>query len=227
MNRMCYGFLFCVVLASCSWRDTNVEGSSTGRAFKQDLRPLGKTMVYECNGYDFITRLGPGEMALWLEDRYVILSQVRAASGVRYEEGDTAFWMKGETASLTVDGQFFPDCRQSPRRVPWEDARRRGVDFRAVGNEPGWYLELQRGRQLLFVEDHGMRRVLIPDPVEETGEGVRSYHGVNGSDQLQVEVVERFCSDSMSGERYPGRVTVTLNGKHFSGCGRALDHPWK
>ena len=38
-------------------------------------------------------------MAIWLDDRYMILSQVRAASGVKYQEGDTEFWIKGDEAS--------------------------------------------------------------------------------------------------------------------------------
>ena len=34
--------------------------------FHPDERPLAKTLVYDCNGFEFVTRLGPGEMALWL-----------------------------------------------------------------------------------------------------------------------------------------------------------------
>ena len=217
--------LLSLALVGCSWGGGDKGAAAAG--FNQDLRPLGNTMVYECSGYDFIARLGPGEMALWLEDRYVILSQVRAASGVRYEEGDTMFWSKGGRASLTIDGQLYPECQLSPQRVPWEDARRRGVDFRAVGNEPGWYLEIQRGRQLLFVEADGMKRVLIPDPVEEEVEGTRTYLGSSGPNQLQVDIVEQFCADTMSEERYTNQVTVTHNKKRFTGCGRSLDYPWK
>ncbi len=219
--------LLCAALAGCSWGGGDKGAAPATAGFNQDLRPLAKTMVYECVGYDFIARLGPGEMALWLEDRYVILSQVRVASGVRYEEGDTMFWSQGDQASLAVDGQLYSECQLSPQRVPWEDARRRGVDFRAVGNEPGWYLEVQRGRQLLFVEANGMRRVLIPDPVEEEVEGMRTYLGSSGANHLQVDIVEQLCADTMSGERYNNKVTVTHNKKRFSGCGRSLDYPWK
>mgnify|MGYP003654375749 FL=1 len=129
--------------------------------FRPDDRPLATTLVYDCNGYDFIARLGPGEMAVWLPDRYTVLSQVRSASGTLYEEGDIAFWSKGDDAILTVVDQSYMNCQLQPRRVPWEDARRRGVDFRGVGNEPGWHVEIQAGRQILFVSGYGSERVLV------------------------------------------------------------------
>ena len=195
--------------------------------FNQDIRQLGKTMVYECSGYDFIARLGPGEMAVWLEDRYTILSQVRSASGVRYQEGDTVFWTKGDEAMLTVDNQRYEGCHLVPGRVPWEDARRRGVEFRAVGNEPGWYLEIHPGRHLLFVGDAGMQRVLLPDPGAKLSGFTRVYHAISETNDLQVEIVDEICSDTMSGTSFPSQVTVYLNGNTLFGCGRSLNNPWQ
>ena len=195
--------------------------------FHPDERPLAKTMVYDCNGYDFIARLGPGEMALWLPERYVILSQVRSASGAKYEEGDIEFWSKGDEAMLTVGNQQYLNCILVPGRVPWEDARRRGVAFRAVGNEPGWSLEIQNDRHLLFIGEYGMRRVATPDPGVQLQGDVRRYHAVTESADLQVEISEELCTDTMSGETFPTRVTVTLSDDIFYGCGRDLDYPWQ
>ena len=195
--------------------------------FHPDQRPLAKTMVYDCNGYDFIARLGPGEMAVWLPDRYVILSQVRSASGTKYVEGDIEFWSKGDEAVLNVGSQQHLNCALVPWRVPWEDARRRGVEFRAVGNEPGWTLEIKKDRHLLFLGDYGMRRVATPNPGMQSPGGVRSYHAVTESADLQVEIIEEPCFDTMSAEPFPGQVTVTLDGDIFYGCGRDLDYPWE
>lgn len=195
--------------------------------WNQDPRPLGKTLVYECADYEFIARLGPGEMAVWLEDRYLVLSQVRSASGVKYEEGDTVFWMKGTEASLLLDGQRFSDCQLNPARAPWEDARRRGVNFRAVGNEPGWYLEIQRERFLLFVGDYGMQRVMMEDPGEQRQGELRRYHAIQGGNELQVEIVDQNCTDSMKGDAFPSSVQVRLNDRTFNGCGMDLAYPWQ
>jgi membrane-bound inhibitor of C-type lysozyme len=219
--------LFCFSLAACGGDDARRSESLGLADFTPDERPLATTLVYECNGYEFVARLGPGEMALWLEDRYVILSQVRSASGTLYEEGDISFWSKGDEAMLTVAGQNYQNCHLLPERVPWEDARRRGVKFRAAGNEPGWYLEIQGGRQLLFVADYGLQRVMVSDPVEERIDPAHVYHGTTGVDDLRVVIVDVPCFDTMSGDAFPSHVEVTLNGVTYPGCGRSLDYPWE
>ncbi len=216
-----------LVLVACGGQDVHGTQPPPVADWNSDPRPLGKTLVYECADYEFVARLGPGEMAVWLEDRYLILSQVRAASGVKYEEGDTVFWMKGEEASLLLDGQRFTDCQLNPARAPWEDARRRGVDFRAVGNEPGWYLEIQAGRQLLFVGDYGMQRVLLPDPGEQQIGDQRVYHAAGEGNELRVQISVETCSDSMKGETFSASVLLQLNGVEYRGCGMMLDHPWQ
>jgi uncharacterized membrane protein/membrane-bound inhibitor of C-type lysozyme len=214
-----------MVLMGCA--GGNLKAAEPVTNFHSDERPLAKTMVYDCNGYDFIARLGPGEMAVWLPDRYVILSQVRSASGTKYVEGDIEFWSKGDEAMVTVGDQQHFNCTLVPWRVPWEDARRRGVEFRAVGNEPGWSLEIQGEKHLLFLGDYGMQRVALPNPGVQTQGNVRRYHAITESVELQLEIVQQSCFDSMSGEPFPNQVTVTLDGDIFYGCGRDLDYPWE
>ena len=221
-----YALAICTVLAGCGGGDVRSSESAVV-GYSQDQRPLGKTMVYECSGYEFIARLGPGEMAVWLEDRYLILSRVRSASGVKYEEGDTVFWSKGEEVSLLVDRQRYSDCRLAPQRVPWEDARRRGVNFRAVGNEPGWTVEIQRDRHLLFVGDYGMERVMIPDPVDESHGSTRIYYGKTQANELRIEIVDELCTDTMKADSFPSQVLVYINGTTLWGCGRDLSYPWE
>ena len=215
----------CAALLGCASGNSRSQGG--GGDFKPDPRPLATTMVYECNGYQFTARLGPGEMAVWLPDRYIVLSQVRSDSGILYQEGDVEFWQQGEEAVFTVGRQQFMNCAQNFRAVPWEDARRRGVDFRAVGNEPGWDLEIQDGRHLMMVSDYGMKRVITPDPGVSREDGTRVYHAVTESADLRVEIVEETCFDTMVDESYPSQVTVTLNGEVLRGCGRDLDYPWE
>ncbi|RLQ20268.1 hypothetical protein DWB85_18555 [Seongchinamella sediminis] len=212
------------LLSACTGQ-ADETGPATG--FQPDSRPLARTLVYECTGIEFISRLGPGEMALWLEDRYLVLSQVRAASGTRYEEGDVMFWSRGEEAMLEVDGVRYSDCRLNPSRAPWEDARRRGVEFRAVGNEPGWHLEVRGQENLLFVGDYGASRLLFSefDTTEEGG--LRHYRAQVNGDSIEVTVNDSPCYDSMSGEQFPCTVELQLNGRSFHGCGRTLDYPWQ
>lgn len=223
--RICV--LMCLSLAACSSYNPLQALSADSTDFHPDERPLATTLVYDCNGYDFVARLGPGEIAMWLPDRYVILSQVRSASGTLYEEGDIAFWSKGGEAMLTVAGNSYMNCQLQPARVPWEDARRRGVDFRGVGNEPGWHIEIQSGRQLLFVSGYGTERVLVPDPTETKTEDTRVYKGVSGGRDLQVDIVEQPCVDTMSSEQFPQRVAVLFGNRRYEGCGQYLEYPWE
>ena len=76
----------------------------------------------------------------------------RAASGARYEEGDTVFWNKGDLATIEIGGQRYVDCRSNPSKVPWADAARRGATFRALGNEPSWYVEIFPERLAIVTE---------------------------------------------------------------------------
>ena len=213
-----------LLLTACAGQ---ADETSPVSDFQPDSRPLAKTLVYECPGIEFITRLGPGEMALWLDDRYLVLSQVRAASGTRYEEGEVMFWSKGEEAMLEVDGVRYSDCRLNPSRAPWEDARRRGVEFRAVGNEPGWHLEVRRQENLLFVGDYGAKRLLFSDfQVVEEGD-LLYYRAEANGETIDVSVSKSVCHDTMKGEQFPYTVAVKLNGRSLYGCGRALDYPWE
>ena len=192
-----------------------------------DPRPLGKTLVYECLGTEFIARVGPGEMAVWLDDRYLVLSRLRGTSAVIYEGADISYRQDGDDITLRAGGQTYPDCVEAPHRAPWEDARRRLVDFRAFGNEPGWLLEIQNGRQLLYVGDYGMQRMMAPDPGATEADGATLYHAVTESSELIVEISDETCTDTMQGDSFPNTVTVLVNGSTLDGCGMYLDHPWE
>jgi putative lipoprotein len=186
----------------------------------------GRTLVYDCDGdVSFTVRSGPGEVALWapasLGGQYLVLPATRAASGARFQEGDTVYWSKGDVATFEIAGSTFVDCLSNPRKVPWADAARRGVIFRAVGNEPGWYLEIHSDR-LVAVTDYGSMRTELAY-TEPTVAGRRTVYRASGDGHEMVAVVERGgCTDTMSGEAFEATATVTLDGAMYHGCGRFL-----
>ena len=107
-----------------------------------------------------------------------------------------------------------------PRRAVWERAKLDGADFRAVGNEPGWSLEIIAGDRILLITDYGASRVELPLPepyVDQTNRRTRWDAG-----EFIVEVMGRPCRDSMSGELFDTEVSVQWQGQTLSGCGRAL-----
>ena len=110
---------------------------------------------------------------------------------------------------------------QPPARNPWTDAAKRGVSFRALGNEPFWSLEIAPGR-LTMITDSGQRRTerSYEEPVVE---GATTTYRSLADDGEIVAVIERSpCTDSMSGEAFEATATVMFGGTTYRGCGRFL-----
>ena len=105
-----------------------------------------KTYVYECsNGFTFTTRVDDENAFLFLADKTACLANVPSASGVKYSNGLITFWSKGEEALLDTGDTIYRNCKNNRTKAIWEDTKLDGIDFRAVGNEPGWYLEIKGG----------------------------------------------------------------------------------
>ena len=75
---------------------------------------VGKTLVFDCQGFELVVRTGPGEVVLYLPGRYAVLPQVRAASGVKYEGEGLLLWMKGDEALFEMDGARYTGCQRTP-----------------------------------------------------------------------------------------------------------------
>jgi len=187
--------------------------------------PPGSATVYTCaDGFRFSVRPRGDSVVLSLPERTATLPQVPAASGAKYSANGTLFWSKGERATLEAGGASRPDCRGRPAGTPWEEATRLGIDFRALGQEPGWVLDLNEGRWLRYIGDYGATRVFAtaPQPRSDTAAGSVTYRAQSEGRDLVVEIRESPCQDAMSGESFTHRVTVRLDGQEVEGCGRTL-----
>jgi uncharacterized lipoprotein YbaY/uncharacterized membrane protein/membrane-bound inhibitor of C-type lysozyme len=185
---------------------------------------VGRTFVFDCDGdVSFTVRFGPGEMALWapesLGGTYQVLSIARSGSGARYVEGETVFWNKGDLATIEIAGQRFVDCRSAPSKVPWADAKRRGATFRALGNEPAWYVEIFADR-LAIVTELGTKRVEFPHGGPAVVGTSTTYRAAGG--EATVVIDRRGCVDNMSGEGFEAAATVSFENRTLRGCGRFL-----
>ncbi len=181
-----------------------------------------RTYVYECDGLDAVVHTAPGELSLFLPGSETVLRQVPSASGVRYEGEGRVFWSRDETVSLEVDGKQYGNCRSNAARAPWADAARRGIDFRAQGNEPAWFLEVDERQHIRLVTDYGERSILTPAPEPGFSGGVVHYDVQTDAHRLRLEIEPRACEDSMSAEAFDTRVQVRLDNEEFRGCGRYL-----
>lgn len=103
----------------------------------------------------------------------------------------------------------------------WHAAKLRGVAFRAIGQEPGWLLEITNGEEILVVTNYGQAKESYAyiEPQEDKAARETVFQ-IDASTRVLIE--GKPCTDSMSGESFEVTVTVTLGAEKLKGCGRAL-----
>jgi membrane-bound inhibitor of C-type lysozyme len=184
-----------------------------------------KTFVYECpDDYSFVARTEDSKVWLFLPGKTIDLPRVTSASGAKYTDGDILFWSKGSEAMLEAGNGRHTGCRNNPARAIWEHAKLNGADFRATGNEPGWYLEISNKRDILLVTDYGQTTYQFTSATLQAEPHAESavYHARNERDIVEIVVTARPCRDTMSGTAYPSTVSVIVNDKRLAGCGKPL-----
>jgi uncharacterized membrane protein len=115
----------------------------------------------------------------------------------------------------------FPDFEASAQVD--EQARQRGVAFRAVGQEPGWLLEIDQER-ITLLTDYATDTLVTAVPRPTTDQGTRTtvYRAATDDQEVRITIRVEPCVDVMSGQGFPATVTVVLNGVEYRGCGRSL-----
>jgi putative lipoprotein len=181
--------------------------------------------VFMADDMQFTAYFEEDMLSLILPDSQMVrLPLVRSASGAKYSDGVTTFWTKGEEAFIELDGNEYHALSIGPSLSPWEKARRQGISFRAVGNEPGWMIEIRDNDVMVFTGDYG--EVQITAPVGEaeinpqTGDLI--YLAQTEILNLTVTIEETPFTDTMSGEVFPRTVTVNVNGQEYQGGGQEL-----
>lgn len=179
------------------------------------------TYVFVCGEQTAYTVRATGTKA-WLfhPNGTLMLPAVPASQGTRYSDGAYELWIEGQQAQFGESGGELRRCRNDPQSAVWEKAKLDGADFRAVGNEPGWNLEILEGSRIVLSADYGASRVELPLPQPTVDHEARTTRWDAG--ELVVEVVGRHCLDSMSGEQFETTVVVSWGGQTLRGCGRTL-----
>lgn len=125
--------------------------------------------------------------------------------------------------SLSVHAGSEPESEEElAARNVWHAAKLRGVAFRAIGQEPGWLLEMSTGDNILLVTDYGQTRTSYPYVEPEVFQDQHKSVFTVKQNEFSVTLEGLNCMDSMSGEQFEVSVTIELNGNQLKGCGRAL-----
>lgn len=173
---------------------------------------------------DLVTASDGGKLRLWSAHGAWLLDPAVVASGERYQQRDLSFWAKGPEA--TVESRRG---RLSCERNIQQDALTReqfpGVMFRAQGNEPGWTFTLANDVPEIFLSlDYGEREITLPYRVVamDNAEGRVELASGQSARPFNVRIEAGACFDNMSGQPWPARVDLTVNGKTYRGCGQGI-----
>jgi heat shock protein HslJ len=181
--------------------------------------------VYSCvDGYRFSARLYGDSATVDLGDRVLTLPRADLATGGRFEAGGVVLHVEGGQARLDDVGTSHEDCEGIRADNPWAAARLMGITFRAVGQEPGWTIDIVPQRQLRYSGDYGATRILFPaaEPVRDDSAGSVTFQVDTTGHSLVMVVRTEPCQDSMSGEEFTHSVEVQVNGDSLRGCGRGI-----
>jgi uncharacterized membrane protein/uncharacterized lipoprotein YbaY len=151
-----------------------------------------------------------GVMHLMLSKVTLEMRPVEAASGVKFAavaDSTTTLWSKGDHAMLVIRGQTYPECTR-PARQP----------FRAAGNAPVWRLELTDSKMTLLT-DNGETRIEATPKTIGGAAVFRHYVARTGGHDVTVTILQRPCSDTITGQLHPHEVVVVLDGRRLHGCG--------
>ena len=166
-----------------------------------------------------------GNVSLSIGGVALVLPQAVSASGARYaDDQGNEFWNKGSNATLTRTGKPAVECAQTELASPWDQAKARGASFRAVGNEPGWAVEVGTGEApaLSATLDNGSRNVEVAQAQALTGEHTGFAGKAADGTAVELLIKREACTDAMSGEAFAASAQLKVGDDTYSGCGRFL-----
>ena len=173
-------------------------------------QPIGFNATFRCG--DQVVQTGFADDALVMDTgaARVILHEVAAASGARYDSPDdpgTFFWNRGDTALISIADVELSECRVTLPPVT--------AAYVARGNEPFWTATIDDGAMTIT-------RPGVDDlSFSVTDAGLRSDGAIFVTANSSASLIRdnAVCHDDMSGMPYPETVTLTLGEDEFTGCG--------
>ncbi len=175
---------------------------------------------WACDGYEFALQRGDETVALTLPGRDVELAATGEARDRRYARNEIALAFAGNDSLRLTVGLEEHVCTRKAWSGPWQRAEDAGVAFRAVGQEPGWFVEVTPGGDLVAVLDYGERTITVPAPeVTPLHGGARGYQADGDGRVVQLIIEPLTCFDGMSGQIHPETATLAVDGQRYQGCG--------
>ena len=195
-------------------------GPETGNP--QEAAKEAHTYVFTCDeGFEFVARTESSSAWLFLPSGTV---ELRKESSDVYRTAQVVFRIDGQSSMFEGPGGKHLNCRNNRSLAIWEHAKLNGADFRAIGNEPGWYLEIRNQAKIVLVTGYGSEQheFELPEPETDAASRATVYKAGLDGQEMTLTITGETCLDSMSGEEFESKVEVVFKGKTWRGCGRAL-----
>jgi len=221
MRRFSSFLLFYIMINGCAYDRADARSPDA----EKPTVIKTQTYAYECpDGFGFVARTEADTVWLFLPGNTIDLPRITSASGVKYSKGGHFFQAEGDRAMIVSSTAKHTGCMNNRAKAIWEHAKLNGVDFRATGNEPGWYLEISNKTDILLVADYGEHTYQFKSATiqSEAQDRTSVYNATNNGDTIEVVITGTPCQDSMSGEKFSAKVSVLVNDRRYDGCGKAL-----
>ena len=153
--------------------------------------------------------------------RYAVRAEIRDAGGRLLWVTDTHMPLPppGSPGMAIMLVQVAGAGDETP--PPMARPRLEGTDWLAIGNEPGWRVEVNEGERLTYDGDYGAVRIMTPaPPAAMADDGTRSWTIRTDAHRLMLELAPIACQDDMAGTSYPLTARLVVDGKALRGCAR-------
>ncbi|HEX6429746.1 MAG TPA: copper resistance protein NlpE N-terminal domain-containing protein [Niastella sp.] len=107
--------------------------------------------------------------------------------------------------------------------IAWMEKKSAGIDFFALGNEPFWLMEIDKDKQISFLQVDSSQPAVFPYVAAVLQNGQYIYNIQKDSASMQIIITPQFCSDGMSDNWYEYKVEAKYNGVTYLGCGVKLN----
>ncbi len=214
------------LLAGCApWPQAGVETGGEAQAVATDgMQPGARTFGLSCGSARYAAQIDGARALMSTPQGLLELPRDPGAKTETYSNGRATLVLEDGKARFGRGKALPAACKLGSEVSPWDAARLSGISFRALGNEPGWVMEIREGEGVRLVTNYGeTRRALTYAAPQLDKKRSRAVYRVDDAQgPVEITVETRACTDSMSGERFPARVSVRVGTETLQGCGRAL-----
>lgn len=162
-----------------------------------------------------------------IEDKrtYSVRASIRTSDGELLWTTDEHVPFKLATARQPLSLKLVQVGADSGEQVPpMVEPKLPDSNWLAVGNEPGWRIELKEDGVFSYLGDYGETQFTAASgKVKLLPNDVREWQVKHDGKSLTLRLTNTACQDDMAGTAYPMTAELMIDGKRLRGCGRPVN----